>query len=79
MLAILGYLSLPVSDRRLANYVRLGSNAVLGVGLCLLATLKYNETLQGNFLASAWMIPTVCFVYCICVVINHIRVPKKQY
>ncbi|KAL1601471.1 hypothetical protein SLS60_006386 [Paraconiothyrium brasiliense] len=74
VISVLGYLSLPASQRRVSSYVRLGVNLIFGVGLCLVATLKFNEALEENYLASAWMIPTICLVYFVCVVINHIRI-----
>ncbi|KAJ4287620.1 hypothetical protein N0V90_012323 [Kalmusia sp. IMI 367209] len=75
---VLGFLSLPASQRRLSTYIRLGVNFVFGAGLCLLSTLKFNSNLQENYLSSAWMIPTVCLVYFICVVVNHIRMPRRK-
>ncbi|KAF2443742.1 hypothetical protein P171DRAFT_495609, partial [Karstenula rhodostoma CBS 690.94] len=74
IVSILGYLSLPASQHRVAAYIHFSLNVVFGVGLCLVATLRYNEGLQENFPGSAWVIPTICFVYFFCVVINHIRV-----
>ncbi|KAJ4347952.1 uncharacterized protein N0V89_009324 [Didymosphaeria variabile] len=74
IISVLGYLSLPASQRRVSSYVRLCVNFIFGVGLCLVATLKLNEPLEENYLASAWMIPTICLVYFVCVVTNHIRV-----
>ncbi|KAF2250693.1 hypothetical protein BU26DRAFT_424254 [Trematosphaeria pertusa] len=75
---ILGFLSLPASQRRVSQYVRLGVNLVFGVGLCLISTLKYNWDLKANYLSSPWMIPTLCIVYFVCVVVNHISLPKRK-
>ncbi|KAF2640764.1 hypothetical protein P280DRAFT_490167 [Massarina eburnea CBS 473.64] len=77
VIAILGYLSLPDSQRRLSQYIRLGINLFCGVGLSLVATLKYDWDLKANFLSSAWMIPTILLVYFVCVVGNHLGLPAK--
>ncbi|KAF2183930.1 hypothetical protein K469DRAFT_689677 [Zopfia rhizophila CBS 207.26] len=75
---ILGFLSLPAHQRRQSEYARLGANMAAGIGLSLIACLRYNDNLQGNYLVSPWMIPTLCLVLFGCVVINHVRIGGKK-
>ncbi|KAF2688479.1 hypothetical protein K458DRAFT_440113 [Lentithecium fluviatile CBS 122367] len=74
----LGFLSLPASQKTASQHIRLGINFVLGVGLCLISTIKYNYTNKQNYMWSPWMIPTLCILYFICVVINHVSLPKRK-
>jgi low temperature requirement protein LtrA len=60
--AFLGYLSLPASEKKLSQYIRLGITFVVGIGLCLVSTLKYNVDYKLNYLQSPWMIPTICIL-----------------
>ncbi|KAF2878548.1 hypothetical protein BDV95DRAFT_475710, partial [Massariosphaeria phaeospora] len=73
---VLGFISLPVHQRTLSQRIRLGLNAFFGVGLCLISLLRYNMDLKVNYMSSDWMIPTICMIYFICVVINHVSLPK---
>jgi hypothetical protein len=70
-------LSLPHHKKTASQYIRLGTNVLSGIGLCLLSTIKYNIQLRDTYLSSAWMIPTICLVYFVNVVITHIRIPGK--
>lgn len=76
--AIIGLLSLPVHKRNLSGYIRLGINAAAGVGLCMTTLIRHNETALGNYMSSPWMIPTICIVMFICVLVNHVRLPKRK-
>jgi hypothetical protein len=76
--AILGFLSLPKHKHTISNYIRLGINAAAGLGLCLVVLIKYNAQSLDNYMSSAWMIPTICLVMFICVLVNHVRLPKRK-
>ena len=78
LITTLGFLSLPKHQRRIAEYVRLGVNAVFGLALCLLSTIRYNDGNMYRYLRSAWMIPTICLILFICVVVSHVRAPKRK-
>ncbi|KAH7125605.1 bacterial low temperature requirement A protein-domain-containing protein [Dendryphion nanum] len=71
-------LSLPKHERRAVEFIRLGVNMAGGVGLCLVTLIRHNDTSLSNYMASAWMIPTVCLTLFVCVVSNHIRPPKRK-
>ncbi|KAF2267613.1 hypothetical protein CC78DRAFT_541554 [Lojkania enalia] len=75
---VIGFISLPAHKRRVSEYIRFAVNLVCGVGLCLVTLIKYNTVAQGNYLGSAWMVPTICIVLFVCVVVNHIRLPKEK-
>ena len=60
--AFLGWLSLPESQKRASQFIRLGINFAFGTGLCLLSTMKYNEKTKQNYMWSPWMIPTICIL-----------------
>ena len=49
-----------------------------GVGLCLVSLIKYNYEHKQAYLSGAWMIPTLCIVYFVCVVVAHVRLPGKR-
>lgn len=74
---VLGFLSLPPRERRAGTYARMAVTGVAGLGLCLIALVRFNYTLMYRYLGSAWMIPTICLTLFFCVLINHIRVPMK--
>ncbi|KAF1961254.1 hypothetical protein CC80DRAFT_488575 [Byssothecium circinans] len=76
IMAILGYLALPDSQRHLSHYIRLGVNFICGIGLALISTFKYDWDLKAKYLSSAWMIPTIVLVYFVCVVVNHLVLPS---
>ena len=78
IITMLGFLSLPARERKISTYIRLGFNAICGLALCLIATIRFNETEKLNYLTSPWMIPTLCLVYFFCVVVNHVRIPGKS-
>jgi low temperature requirement protein LtrA len=58
----LGWLSLPASQKKTSQYIRLGINFVFGIGLCLISTINYNDTRKKNYMWSPWMIPTICIL-----------------
>ncbi|KAH8712198.1 bacterial low temperature requirement A protein-domain-containing protein [Phaeosphaeriaceae sp. PMI808] len=74
----LGYLALPVHHRRIGPSVRLAITGALGVALCLVALIRFNNHELTAFLGSSWMIPTICLVLFICVVIDQAGMPKKR-
>lgn len=76
--AIMGFLSLPMRERRASSYARLGAIGALGLGLALVSLIRYTPDNMYSYLSSAWMIPTICLTLFICVVISHIRAPKKK-
>ncbi|KAF1844808.1 uncharacterized protein K460DRAFT_283106 [Cucurbitaria berberidis CBS 394.84] len=73
---LLGFISLPKQERRFPIYARLAINTAAGIGLCLISTIRYSDGSLYNFLGSAWIIPTICLVLFICVVLNHVTLPK---
>lgn len=75
---VLGFISLPKHERRVAQYVPLGVNALFGIGLCLVSVIRYSDNNMRAFLGSVWMVPTICLTLFFCVVINHIRLPKRK-
>ncbi|KAF2647659.1 hypothetical protein K491DRAFT_723245 [Lophiostoma macrostomum CBS 122681] len=78
LITVMGFLSLPGSKRKPSEYARLGINGACGLGLTLISLLKYNANLEGNFLASTGMIPTLMAVYFLCVLANHVRIPGRN-
>ncbi|KAF2003054.1 hypothetical protein P154DRAFT_487403 [Amniculicola lignicola CBS 123094] len=78
IMTALGFFSLPASQRKVSSYIRLGFNAAVGIGMCLVSIIKTNEVHEQNYLISAWMIPTLCILLFLCVVANHIRLPFKS-
>ncbi|CAI6334022.1 unnamed protein product [Periconia digitata] len=78
VMAILGFLSLPPSQRINSQYVRLGINALCGFGLTFVAAVKYNPSLKAKYMSSSWMIPTILLVYFYCVVVNLVSRPRKM-
>ena len=64
----------------MAEYIRLAVTTLLGTGLALVATIRFNEDNELSFLASSWMIPTICLISFFAVVVTHIksRKPKVQ-
>ncbi|KAF2274201.1 uncharacterized protein EI97DRAFT_422655 [Westerdykella ornata] len=74
---LLGGLSLPARQRKPSQYIRLGINGSCGLGLCLISLIKFNKDHEANYLVSVWMIPTLCIVYFVCVLANHVRLPGK--
>jgi hypothetical protein len=75
---LLGALSLPAHQRKPSTYIRLGINGICGLGLCLISLIKFNFDEKMNYLSSPWMIPTLCLVLFFCVVVNHVRLPKRK-
>lgn len=77
LLSVISTLSLTAEKRKRSQYIRIGLAFAAGVALCLITLLRYNADARGNYMASAWMVPTLCIVYFVCVVANHIRVQSK--
>ncbi|KAH6620567.1 hypothetical protein C7974DRAFT_465143 [Boeremia exigua] len=78
LITALGVLSLPKHERRLSIYIRSAICAAFGVALCCLSAIRYNDGQMIVWLGSAWMIPTICLVLCVCVIITHVRLYKKK-
>ncbi|KAF2710708.1 hypothetical protein K504DRAFT_489740 [Pleomassaria siparia CBS 279.74] len=76
--AFLGYLSLPAYKRTLSGYIRLAINFVAGIGLCMVTIIEVNEDSLATYMASAWIIPTVCITMFVCVLANHVRLPMRK-
>ncbi|KAF2203015.1 hypothetical protein GQ43DRAFT_412506 [Delitschia confertaspora ATCC 74209] len=75
--SVLSMLSFTPEQRRALQYFRQGLNFLLGLGLCLLSTMKYTDA-SGKYASSPWMIPTLCIVFFICLVVNHVRIGEKD-
>jgi hypothetical protein len=50
----------------------------MGIGLCLVSLIRFNQDSMYKFLGSAWMIPTICLTLFVCVISSHIGLPKKK-
>jgi hypothetical protein len=71
LINFLGLLSLPKVQRRLSVYIRSAICIALGVALCCLSAIRYNDGQMIAWLGSAWMIPTICLVLFVCVIVSH--------
>ena len=78
LITSLGVLSLPKNERRVSVYIRSAICAAFGVALCCISTIRYSEKEMYAYLGSAWMIPTICLTLFLCVVITHVRLPKRK-
>jgi hypothetical protein len=76
--SLIGGLSLTKPERRAGPIVRLAVTGALGLGLALVSTIRFDTSAMYNYLGSAWMIPTICMTMFICVVVDHIGLPKKK-
>ncbi|CAO2648353.1 Nn.00g076200.m01.CDS01 [Neocucurbitaria sp. VM-36] len=74
---LLGFISLPKRDHRVPIYARLAINSAAGIALCLISTVRFNDGNLYNYLGSAWIIPTICLALFVCVVLNHVTLPKR--
>ncbi|KAF2471156.1 uncharacterized protein BDR25DRAFT_223577 [Lindgomyces ingoldianus] len=76
---VLGFLSLPAHQRRGSEYIRLSINFFAGVGVCMIIPLVVHfGDKDGNYISSAWLIPTLCILFFLCVVINVAKVGKEK-
>ncbi|OAL55498.1 hypothetical protein IQ07DRAFT_607828 [Pyrenochaeta sp. DS3sAY3a] len=75
---LLGYISLPPKDRRIAVYARLLINTALGTALCLVSVVRFSQNNLYYYLGSAWIIPTICLTLFVCVVVNHATLPRRR-
>ncbi|KAF2627106.1 hypothetical protein BU25DRAFT_411189 [Macroventuria anomochaeta] len=78
LITTLGFLSLPQHQRGMSTFVRSSICAVIGVALCCISAIRYSEKEMYAYLGSAWMIPTICLAMFICVVVSHVRLPKRK-
>lgn len=48
-------------------------NLLLAVGMSLVATLYYSANNLGDYLASPWLLPTICLVWFAVLVLTHVN------
>lgn len=78
LITALGVLSLPKHERRISVYIRSAICTAFGISLCCLSAIRYNNGQMIAWLGSAWMIPTICLVLFVCVIITHVRLPRRM-
>lgn len=57
------------------NYVRAGTNFLVGIALCLVALIILNSDHVQAFTNTPWLLPTICLTFFFILVLNHL--PKK--
>ncbi|KAI0571666.1 LtrA domain-containing protein [Pyrenophora tritici-repentis] len=75
-IAYIAFLSLQQERRHLCEYLRLLVMLVTGFTICLICLVTTNKKEQKVYMESAWMLPTICILFFLCVVARHIRRPK---
>ncbi|KAE8843329.1 hypothetical protein HRS9139_02626 [Pyrenophora teres f. teres] len=76
LMACIAFLSLQQEKRHLREYLRLLVMLVTGFTICLICLVGTNKKEQKMYMESAWMLPTICILFFLCVVARHIRRPK---
>ena len=61
----------------LFNYVRIGLNMLLALGLCLVTLLGLNENDMDAYNNTPWIMPTICLTFFIVLVVNHLPHPSR--
>ena len=74
-MACIAFLSLQQEKRHVREYLRLLVLLVTGFTICLICLVSTNKKEQKVYMESAWMLPTICILFLVCVVARHIRMP----
>jgi hypothetical protein len=61
------------------NYFRTALFYLLGIGTCLVLLLKTNDDHATRFMASPWLLPTLCLVMFVVLVLTHLPSPPPLF
>ncbi|KAH8881009.1 hypothetical protein GQ53DRAFT_520559 [Thozetella sp. PMI_491] len=61
------------------NYFRTTLNTLFAVGLCLVSLVNNNDDRAEAYESSPWMLPTICLVFFIVLIVNHLPHPPPIF
>jgi hypothetical protein len=72
-MAIIAFVSLRHKERNWREYIRLSFHTFCGFAICLICLINTNKPSQKSHMESAWMLPTICLIFFLCVAMRHVR------